>query len=394
MPLRIKPLKVNKAVAGAALLLMTLAAAPALADVKAGVEAWSRGDYGAAVGEWQPLADAGDPDAMFNLAQAYRLGRGVAANLPRAEALYAKAAAAGHIQAADTYGLMLFQDGRREAALPYVQDAARRGDPRSQYLLGVAHFNGDLVSRDWVRAYALVSLANSEGLPQAAQALAQMDQNIPLAQRQQGAGLAQHLKQEAEATRARELAAVQLGVPSTAAPIAAPTQAPRAVVAASPRSPATTAVSPSIAAARAAVAAASRATGTESPATAGASFARPAPAGRPAAVASNSPATGPAQATRPEPAPARRAPAAATTAAAASSGDWRVQLGAFSVAGNAQRLWERLSERTELAGKERLMVPAGRVTKLQAGGYASRAAADAACRSLRRVGHDCLVTQG
>ena len=50
---------------------------PRWADVKAGVEAWSRGDYAAAVHEWQGPAAAGDPDAMFNLAQAYRLGRGV-----------------------------------------------------------------------------------------------------------------------------------------------------------------------------------------------------------------------------------------------------------------------------------------------------------------------------
>jgi hypothetical protein len=40
----------------------------------------------------------------------------------------------------------------------------------------------------------------------------------------------------------------------------------------------------------------------------------------------------------------------------------------------------------------RLLVPAGRVTKLQAAGFASRSAADAACRSLRQTGQDCLVT--
>lgn len=71
-----------------------------------------------------------------------------------------------------------------------------------------------------------------------------------------------------------------------------------------------------------------------------------------------------------------------------------MQLGAFSVAGNADRLWGRLSGRSELAGKQRLMVRAGPVTKLQAGGYASRSAADAACRSLKQAGHDCLVTNG
>ena len=36
--------------------LAALAAAPALADVKAGVEAWSRGDYAAAVSFYETLA--------------------------------------------------------------------------------------------------------------------------------------------------------------------------------------------------------------------------------------------------------------------------------------------------------------------------------------------------
>jgi cell division septation protein DedD len=76
----------------------------------------------------------------------------------------------------------------------------------------------------------------------------------------------------------------------------------------------------------------------------------------------------------------------------AATGPWRVQLGAFSVASNADALWSRLRGRSELAGRQRLMIPAGRVTKLQAGGYASRSAADAACRSLKNSGQDCLVT--
>ena len=261
----------NKPLLGAAALLAAFAAVPALADVKAGVDAWSRGDYAAAVREWEAPAAAGDPDAMFNLGQAYRLGRGVVMNPGRAEQLYARAAAAGHLQAADTYGLMLFQDGRREAALPYLQDAARRGDPRSQYLLGIAHFNGDLVARDWTRAYALLTLASGAGLQQAVPAIAEMDRHIPLEQRQQAAALAVQLRNEADAARTRELAAAELGTRAPAPAAAAPPPAGRV-----PRPIPTVAVSPSIAAARAAVAEASRATGTESPAEAGASFARPA----------------------------------------------------------------------------------------------------------------------
>lgn len=369
--------------AAAALLLAAICGAPALADVKAGVDAWSRGNYAAAVNQWEGPASAGDADAMFNLAQAYRLGRGVPRDMGRAEELYQKAAAAGHIQASDTYGLLLFQDGRREQALPYVENAARRGDPRSQYLLGIAHFNGDIVSRDWIRAYALVSLANAQGLPQAGAATREMDGHIPLDQRQKAAALAVELQREADAARARELAAAELG--TQVAEASPPPQATPRV----PRPIPSTAVSPSVAAARAAVAEARQATGTESPADAGATFARSEQAA-PQAVASAAPARAQTAPVTPAP-PAVPAPSSGPTAIA--SGPWRVQLGAFSVRGNADRLWSRLSGRAELSGKERLMVLAGGVTKLQVGGYASRATADAACRSLKATGQDCLVTR-
>ena len=108
---------------GTSLVLAALAmglAAPALADVKAGVDAWSRGYYAAAVREWQPAADKGDPDAQFNLAQAYKWGRGVPQDFARAELLYAKAAQQGHLAAADNYGLLLFQRVQQAAAMPYI----------------------------------------------------------------------------------------------------------------------------------------------------------------------------------------------------------------------------------------------------------------------------------
>jgi cell division septation protein DedD len=362
-------------------------AQPALADVKAGVDAWSRGEYTTAVREWQVPAEAGNPDALFNLAQAYRLGRGVPADEARAETYYAQAAAKGHLQAADTYGLMLFQSGRREIALPYVEDAARRGDPRSQYLLGVAHFNGDMVARDWVKAYALVTLANSAGLPQAAPALAQMDASIPLEERQQAAALAAEMRAEADAARGRELAAAELAFGATVAPASPPPLAPPS----SSRVPQPipqVAVSPSITAARAAVAEASRVAGTASPAEAGADFARPAaPTTPPPVVAASAPA--PRQvAGRTSTPPA----AAATVPAPTSDGRWRVQLGAFAVPDNADKLWARLSGRAELAGRNKLKIPAGRVTKLQAGGFSTQAQAESACRALKSSGQDCLVT--
>ena len=340
--------------------------APAFADVKAGVDEWAAGDFAAAVREWREPAANGDPDAQFNLAQAYRLGRGVEANPTQAELLYAKAAAQGHLKAADNYGLLLFQDGRRESAMPYLTAASERGDPRAQYLIGLAHFNGDLLPKDWVRAYALLTLANSAGLPQAAPAIKQMDDFIPLGQREQAQSLAQVLKRESDAKRSSQLAAADLGADMPSQNTGAPEPIRSA------------AVPPSVAAAKAAIAEASRVTGTESPASAGADFARPT-----RQVAAAPP---PASRAKPTPAPTR-------TAQMPTAGVWKVQLGAFSVNGNAEKLWSQLSSRSELSGKTRLIVPAGNLTKLLAGGFPSRAAADQACASLKRSGQGCLVTR-
>ncbi|MEP9357444.1 SPOR domain-containing protein [Sphingomonas sp. KR3-1] len=182
---------------------MVLAMPPALAQenpVKAGVEAWERGDYKAAVDRWRAPAMKGDSDAQFNLGQAYKLGRGVPADLNQAELWYGKAAAQGHEQAEASYALALFANGKRDAAAPWLQRAAGRGDPRAQYVLGTMYFNGDIVQKDWVRAYALVTRSSQSGLGEASTALAQMDKYMSVQDRQAGLTLAR--KYEEEANRA------------------------------------------------------------------------------------------------------------------------------------------------------------------------------------------------
>ena len=368
-------------------------AAPAAADLERGYAAWERGDYSSAVREWRDLANKGDPDAQFNMAQAYRLGRGVEQNDAQAEVLMAKAAAQGHIRAIDTYGLLLFQSGRREEAMPYVIASAERGNPRAQYLLGIGHFNGDLVEKNWVRAYALMTLSNAAGFAPSKAGIAQMDDFIPLDQRQQAQVLAVKLKQDADAKLSSQVAASELSVGSQLGGARPPRQASAAPRTAPLPSSATripepiarATVPPSVAAARAAIAEATRVTGTESPADAGADFARN-DATPPATqrVPTRQP-----RATRPASAPSRAAP----SRAASADGPWRVQLGAFSVRSNADRLWSRVSGKAALSGKKKFVVPAGRVVKLQAGGFPSRSSAQNACNALKRGGQDCLVTR-
>ena len=159
-------------------------------SVKAGIEAWQRADYTAAVAIWRPLAEAGDADAMFNLGKAYLLGRGVTTNLAAAQTWFDRAARKGHLDAQTTLGLLLFDNGNRIAGLRWLKSSAERGEPRALLIYGTALFNGDDVPRDPVLAYAYVSRAAAQGLAPAKSTLAEMDKILPIDQRQQGVAIA------------------------------------------------------------------------------------------------------------------------------------------------------------------------------------------------------------
>ena len=178
------------------LLGLTIAAAamPASAQsVRAGVEAWQKGDAAGAVAIWRPLASKGDADAAFNLGQAYRLGKGVPLDLGQAQNWLEQAARKGHTDAQSTLGLLLFQNGNRVAAMRWLKSAAEAGEPRALLVVGTALYNGDGVAEDPVRAYAYVSRAAAQGLAPAKATLADMDEVMPLEQRQKGVALAQEL---------------------------------------------------------------------------------------------------------------------------------------------------------------------------------------------------------
>ena len=303
-------MQAGRMIGAAALAVMLGLGSPALADVKAGVDAWQQGDYARAIAEWRPLAQAGDPDAQFNMGQAYKLGRGVQSDFPVALDWYRKAAAQGHLRAEDNLGLLMFQQGDRADAMPYLQRAALRGEPRAQYIVGTALFNGDLIGKDWVRAYALMSRASASGLTQATTSLAQMDKYIPDDQRRQGLAMA---------------ASLEKGKGETLA------SAPAAPARANP---------PPVRAAE------------------------------------------------------RPAPKPATPPSPAASGDWRVQLGAFSQEGGARSLWNRLTAKVGgLSAYQPFFVRAGSVTRLQAGPIASSGDAERLCGRIKAAGADCFATR-
>ncbi len=346
--------------AGLALLASFGMVSAAHADVKDGVDAWERGDYARAVAEWQPLAIKGNPDAQFNLAQAYKLGRGVQMDTKIAESWYRKAAEQGHLQAEDNLGLVMFNNGKRAEAMPYLERSAARGEPRAQYVVGTAAFNGDLAPKDWVRAYALMTRSAAAGLSTATGRLAQMDRFISLEERQRGLQLAAQLEQSENQAR---LSAMQ------AAPV--PTRA-------SPPSPVRTASIPPASPPPAYLPPAPMpSAGAAGP---GVQFPIPPAAGEPVAPPVR---TATAPATAPRPAAARPA----------ASGKWRVQLGAFSSEAKARALWNSLEGRyPTLQSLQPYLVKAGAVVRLQAGPFASKAEAERVCGAVSGGGQACFST--
>jgi hypothetical protein len=174
-----------------AVALIGLIAAPLPAQsVKAGIEAWQRADYSAAVAIWRPLAEAGDADAQFNLGQAYRLGRGVTINLGAARTWFERAATKGHVDAQTMLGLLLFQNGDQVQGLKWLKQAAEQGEPRALLVYGTALYNGDAVTQDKVLGYAYVSRAAGLGLAPAKATLNQLDGLISPSDRAKGLALA------------------------------------------------------------------------------------------------------------------------------------------------------------------------------------------------------------
>lgn len=100
------------------LAVLLSAGAAGAQDFDAGVEAYERGDYAAALKEWHPLAEAGDADSQMSLGLVYDV---------------------------------LLQDDAE--AVRWYRLAAEQGYPAAQTNLGVMYAKGDGVLQDNVQAH-------------------------------------------------------------------------------------------------------------------------------------------------------------------------------------------------------------------------------------------------
>ena len=172
-------------------------------DFFAGLMAYLRGDFEAALQILQPLAEEGDASAQSYLGLMYATGQGVPEDDIEAVKWYRKAAEQGHEiaqsdlammyamgegvpendaeavkwfrMAADQglahaqYNLGIMYDvgeGVPEddaEAAKWFRMAAQQGHASAQYNLGAMHAKGEGVSKDYVQAYAWFNVAAAQG---------------------------------------------------------------------------------------------------------------------------------------------------------------------------------------------------------------------------------------
>ena len=389
-------------------------------SVRAGVELWRNGDWAGAVANWQPFAVAGDADAMFNMGQAYKLGRAVPVDKAIARDWYRKAAIKGHLPAQANLGILLFQAGEKAEAAQWLKSAADRGEMRAQYVLGVAHWNGDGVPRSLPLAYAYLARSSAQGLAEATGALNNLTRSISPVERANGWAIATSLAAGngippayaaaakpmtvAELNRAN-LEAVQRPLPAAVKPVealpaAALPPAPKAAVVAVPvpQNPVVVPV----------------ANPTPVPAPPSKVFIPPPvltttpppverplapevrtvelPPAKPVMVADAAPAVKAGATTKPAEKPTEK-PKPADKKPAPPPPGWRVQLGAFGKQAQAETAWAEIKtkQKAAIGTAKPIYAPGTSIIKLQMGPYKTRDAAKDACAKLAFAGRACFV---
>jgi cell division septation protein DedD len=244
----------------------------------------------------------------------------------------------------------------------WIRKAADRGDPRAEFVLATAFFNGDGVEKDVPRAYALMSHASAQGLIAASTSLAEMENVVPESDRQQGMKFARELlRRDAErastsarrSTGAQTAGSTNQGMPRRPAPQVAnnsPAQAGATKSSASPTSKVTPA-KPVL------------------------------PPNKPAVVASATPPQRTVSGTKP----------ANTSTLFTAQGRWRVQLGAYGSLDVAKGQWATLSKKIGLlAGLSPSYEPFGAFTRLRVNSLADRPAAEKLCAAAKAAGQACF----
>jgi hypothetical protein len=333
--------------------VMSALSGPALAGMSEGVAAVTVGDYQKAIAEFQPLAASGDPAAQYQLAKIYLEGHGPADGLPQGIDLMTKAANGNHPEAQAQLGLM--------------------------YAMGLG------VQVDNVQAYDWLSKAMT-ALPEGTRrTVAEANRDAVLkrmnASQQAAVGAIAKPAQESTSKPAATAKPVEPAAPAKPAQEAA---SKSAAITAKPATATTTTKTVTEAAATSKPAAPESKAATTN---AAATTAKPATTEAPAKIAEK-----PAQV-------ASTAPAAAATAdPKAKPTGVRIQLVSMPSEAAAWDAWKQISGKysAQLTGLTAMVESADLGTKgtfyrVQTGPFATVAAAQERCTTMKAAGLDCLV---
>ncbi|MBX6323729.1 MAG: sel1 repeat family protein, partial [Rhodospirillaceae bacterium] len=217
-----------------ALPLLALGAVAARADYDSGLAAYDRGDFAAALSEWLPLAEKGDPQAEHGVGMIYEAGIGIGGpDLAQAVRWYTAAAAQGVAAAQNNLALM-YAEGRGvprdlTKAAELWRQAAEAGHPIAQFNLGLMLYRGDGMPKDVAKAAKWFARAAQGGSVDAQYAMGELlrlgigvDKDIPRARGYYQMAAAKGMK--AAADRLAELGPGEAVASAAPAPLAAPTQ--------------------------------------------------------------------------------------------------------------------------------------------------------------------------
>ena len=417
------------------IVLVSLLASPAYAqDVRAGIQAYERGDYAAALREWRPLAERGDGDAQGSLGLLYALGQGVPRDFDQAIRWFRLSAGQGYAIGQNNLAVM-YQNGHgvpkdHAEALKLYRMSAAQGYTVAQYSLGTMYENGFGVKPDVEEAYLWYTLAAEKGHNRANQA--RLSLGPQLTAEQKNSVLARFVEHQRRSADASEPTPADPASPPEAATSKPQETAPPPPVSVSP--PADDAAKPPAPQPAPAVpktpplpapldppadvAAKPPPQATFSPLTESAAKPPPAPPPAPldppaevaAKPAPQAPPAPPAEVAAKPPPQATVSPPAESTAnppptpntvknppASGGGAFWRIQLASLNASTDAEAEWKRVQQINQdlLDGLtlhiQQVTLAKGTFFRLQVGPLADRATAVSLCRSLISREQDCLV---
>jgi clan AA aspartic protease (TIGR02281 family) len=149
-----------------AVLLVGTPVAGQCEDWGAGLGAYSRGDYAAAMRIFRPLAEQGHVKSQFYVGYMYYQGKGVTPNDALAAIWYQRAAEGGDVTSQSAIGAAYFRgEGvpRNYAeAMKWWRKAAEQGDAYAQWSLGGVYKGGYGVPQNFILAYMWYAVSGHE----------------------------------------------------------------------------------------------------------------------------------------------------------------------------------------------------------------------------------------